>query len=316
MQVRILAGVLSVLCLTAASISPVYGQATATLTGTVLDATGASLPGATITARHTGTNVTTDTITTAQGTFSIPALPPGTYTVTAALDGFKTGVYQDVVLNAGVPAALAIRLEVGGIAETITVEGASALVQTVSSAVSSTISTRQIQNVPLPTRNVLDFVTRLPGVETAGGLRQSSFNGLPRAAINITLDGINVQDNTNRSSDGFFTIVQPRLDAIAEVTVSMAAGEVAGASQGAVQIRFTTRSGTNQFTGSLYHYYRHDALNENTWFNTRDGVDKPVLLQQQRGGRIGGPIRIPASSTAAAGPSSSPTSRTSTSRRS
>ena len=107
MQVRILAGVLSVLCLTTASISPAYGQATATLTGTVLDTTGAALPAATITAHHTGTNVATDTITTAQGTFSIPALPPGTYTVTVTLDGFKTGVYQDVVLNAGVPTALA-----------------------------------------------------------------------------------------------------------------------------------------------------------------------------------------------------------------
>ncbi|MCR4375134.1 MAG: Plug domain-containing protein, partial [Acidobacteria bacterium] len=172
----------------------------------------------------------------------------------------------------------------------------------VASSVSSTVNTKQIENLPLTSRNVMDFVTFLPGVQTAGGLRQSSINGLPRAAINITLDGVNVQDNTLRSSDGFFTIVQPRLDAIEEVTVSTAAGETAGGASGAVQIRFTTRSGSNALAGSLYHYYRNDTwkvfgktlnLNMNTWFNNRNGVAKPKRLQNQRGGRLGGPIVIP-----------------------
>jgi hypothetical protein len=270
-----------------------HGQALATLTGTVLDSSGATIPGATISARNVATNVTSETTSSMQGTFSIPALPPGVYTVTVTLEGFKTGVFNDVQLNAGLPTAINARLEVGGLAETVTVEGATALVQTVSSAVSSTINTAQIEKMPLPSRNVLDFVTRLPGVETSGGSRQSSISGLPRSAINITLDGINVQDNTLRTTDGFFTIVQPRLDAIEEVTVSMAAGEAVGGGQGAVQIRFTTRSGTNTYSGSLYHYFRHDRLNENTWFNIRNEVDKPSLLQHQRGGRFGGPVRIP-----------------------
>jgi hypothetical protein len=232
------------------------------------------------------------------------------------LEGFKTGVYNDVILNAGIPTAINARLEVGGLAETVTVEGATALVQTVSSAVSSTINTQQIERMPLPSRNVLDFVTRLPGVETSGGLRQSTISGLPRSAINITLDGINVQDNTLRTTDGFFTIVQPRLDAIEEVTVSMAAGEAVGGGQGAVQIRFTTRSGTNTYSGSLYHYYRNDALNENTWFNKRERRRQALAAPA--------PARRPlrrarsasrACSTAAARRSSSSTSRTSTSRR-
>jgi hypothetical protein len=270
-----------------------HGQALATLTGTVLDTSNATIPGATISARNVATDVTSETTSSMQGTFTIPALPPGTYTVTVTLEGFKTGVFNDVILNAGIPTAINARLEVGGLAETVTVEGATALVQTVSSAVSSTINTQQIEKMPLPSRNVLDFVTRLPGVETSGGMRGTTISGLPRSAINITLDGINVQDNTLRSSDAFFTIVQPRLDAIEEVTVSMAAGEAVGGGQGAVQIRFTTRSGTNTYSGSLYHYFRHDRLNENTWFNIREGVDKPVLLQHQRGGRFGGPVRIP-----------------------
>jgi outer membrane receptor protein involved in Fe transport len=272
-----------------------YGQGsvTSTLTGSVLDTSGATIPGATVVAKNNGTGVTTETTSSGQGTFSIPALLPGTYTVTVTLEGFKTAVYNDVVLNAGVPAALTARLEVGGITETVTVEGASALVQTVSSAVSSTVNVQQIESLPLTSRNVMDFVTFLPGVQTPGGLRQSSVNGLPRAAINVTLDGVNVQDNTLRNTDGFFTIVQPRLDAIEEVTVSTAAGESVGGGSGAVQIRFTTRSGTNSYSGSGYWYYRNDRLNENTWFNNRNGVDKAKLLQHQRGGRLGGPIRIP-----------------------
>jgi hypothetical protein len=276
-----------------ASIAWTQGSVTSSLSGTVLDSTGAIIPGATVVARNTGTGVTTETMSSTQGTYTIPALPPGTYTVTVKLEGFKTAVYNDVVLNAGVPSALAARLEIGGITETVTVSSASPIVQTVSSAVSSTINTQQIQNLPLTSRNVMDFVTFLPGVQTPGGLRQSSINGLPRAAINVTLDGVNVQDNTLRNTDGFFTIVQPRLDAIEEVTVSTAAGETVGGAAGAVQIRFTTRSGSNTFSGSGYHYYRNDSLNENTWFNKRNRVDKADLLQHQTGGRLGGPILIP-----------------------
>jgi len=295
-------GSLVTMCLLVTTLAFGQGSVTATLTGTVVDTSGGAIPGATVIVRNSGTGVTTETVTSSQGTFTVPALLPGTYSVTVSLTGFKTAVFNDVRLNAGVPANLAVRMEIGGLEETITVEGATALVQTVSSAVSSTINTEQIQSLPLTSRNVMDFVTFLPGVSTAGGNRQSSINGLPRGAINITLDGVNIQDNTLRSTDGFFTIVQPRLDAIEEMTVSTAAGEAAGGGSGAVQIRFTTRSGSNSFSGSLYHYYRNDTwevfgqtlnLNMNTWFNNRNGVRKPKLLQHQTGGRLGGPITIP-----------------------
>ncbi|MEX2663598.1 MAG: carboxypeptidase-like regulatory domain-containing protein, partial [Vicinamibacterales bacterium] len=281
-----------------------YGQGgvSSTLSGSVVDASGGAIPGVTVVIKNNGTGATNETVTNTQGAFTFPGLLPGAYTVTASLEGFKTAILNDVILNAGVTSNVTAKLEVGGITETVTVEGASALVQTVSSSVSSTINTKQIENLPLNSRNVMDFVASLPGVQTAGGIRQSSVNGLPRAAINVTLDGVNVQDNTLRTSDGFFTIVQPRLDAIEEMTVSMAAGESVGGGQGAVQIRFTTRSGTNSYTGSLYHYFRNDTwevfgktlnLNENTWFNKRDGVSKAKLLQHQRGGRFGGPISVP-----------------------
>src|SRR5207244_1882741 len=130
----------------------------------------------------------------------------------------------------------------------------------------------------------------MPGVTTANGNRQSIINGLPRGTINITLDGVNIQDNTNRSTDGFFAIVSPRLDAIEEVTVQTAAQGADAGGQGAVQVKFVTRSGSNTYTGSSYYYYRNDTLNANTWFNSRDGNTKPALLQKQGGARFGGPI--------------------------
>ena len=128
---------------------------------------------------------------------------------------------------------------------------ASEIVQTQSTTISSTINTNQITKLPLTTRSAMDFVNFLPGVSTPAGNRDATINGLPRGMINITLDGVNIQDNTLRSTDGFFAIVSPRLDAIEEVTVTTAT-QGADAGQGAVQIKFVTRSGTNNFNGSGY----------------------------------------------------------------
>ena len=269
------------------------GGVTTTLTGTVSDASGGAIPGATAVVKNAGTGAIHNGVTNVQGVFVIPAISPGTYSVTVSLSGFKTAVLNDIVINAGVPASVRATLEVGGVTETVVVESATPIVQTVDSGVSATINVKQIQSLPLTSRNVLDFVTFLPGVSTPGGNRDSTMNGLPQSAINITLDGINVQDNTLKTTDGFFTIVQPRLDAIEEVTVSSAAQGADGGGQGAVQIKFVTRSGTNIYSGSVYNYFRSDTLNENTWFNNRNGVAIAKLKQNQTGGRFGGPIQIP-----------------------
>ena len=269
------------------------GGITSSLSGTVIDSSGAHIPGATVTVKNNGTGATYEASTSNQGTFSIPALLPGTYTVTIALEGFKTVVLNEVVVNAAVPATVRGTLEIGQLAETVTVGAATEIVQTQTSAISTTVPIVQIANVPITSRNVLDVVPLLPGFNTPGGNRDTTALGLPQSAINITLDGVNIQDNTLKSTDGFFTIVQPRLDAIEEVTVTTAAQGAESAGQGAVQIRFVTRSGTNQLRGSIYEYYRNDKLNANTWFNKRNKIAIPELLQNQPGFRVGGPIVIP-----------------------
>src|SRR5688572_8200850 len=271
-----------------------FGQSsTQTLSGSVVDATGAVVPGADVAAKHAGTGVISNAVSNSEGLFSIPSLPIGTYTVTVTLQGFKTVVVNNVVITSGAGANVKATMEIGGVTEQVTVASSSEIVQTQSSAISQTINAKQITQLPITTRSAMDFVNMLPGVTTANGNRQAVINGLPRGTINITLDGVNVQDNTLRTSDGFFAIVSPRLDAIEEVTVSTASQDSGDSGQGAVQVKFVTRSGTNTFTGSGYYFGRRDWLNANTWFNNRDGVKKAKLRQNQGGFRAGGPIVLP-----------------------
>ncbi len=121
----------------------------------------------------------------------------GTYSVTVKLSGFKTFVSNNVVLTSGAGANVRATLEIGGVEEQVVVSSASEIIQTQSTTISSTINTNQILKLPLTTRSAMDFVTFLPGVQTPGGNRQSMINGLPQGMINITLDGVNIQDNTN-----------------------------------------------------------------------------------------------------------------------
>src|SRR5215510_11251991 len=195
---------------------------TSTLAGVVVDTSGGVIPGADVVAKHNATGVTVSAVTNAEGVFSFPALNTGTYTVTVSLQGFKTYISNDVVLTSGTGANLRVPLEVGVLEEQVTVSSASEIVQTQSATITTTINTNQIQKLPLTSRSAMDFVPFMPGVSTSNGNRNSIINGLPRGTINITLDGVNVQDNTLRSTDGFFAIVSPRLDAIEEVTVSTA----------------------------------------------------------------------------------------------
>ena len=153
---------------------------------------------------------------------------------------------DNVTVNAATPASVRAKLEVGGLEETVIVSSGTEIIQTQSAAVSTTIDTNQILKLPTGSRSALEFVTTLPGVNTPGGSRDSTINGLPQSAINITIDGISAQDNQLKTDDGFFARVSPRLDAMDEVTVSTAAQDAANTGQGAVQIRFTTRSGTQQ----------------------------------------------------------------------
>ena len=182
----------------------------------------------------------------------MPALDPGTYTVTVTLMGFKTAVLNDVRVNASTPATVKVALAVGGLEETVVVTGGAEIIQTTSAAVTSTIDANQILKIPTGSRSALEFVALLPGVQTPGGpggSRDSTVNGLPQSAINITIDGMSAQDNHLKTGDGFFARVSPRLDAIEEVTVNSAAQDAASTGQGAVQIQLRDALGQQPVHG-------------------------------------------------------------------
>lgn len=289
---RVIASLIMMMAATS-SLAYAQGATTNTISGVVVDSSGGVIPGADVVVKHNATATTNSAVTNSQGAFSFPGLNIGTYTVTVTLPGFKTFIVNDVVLTSGSPASIRAALEVGGLTEQVVVSSTSEIIQTQSSTISSTINTNQITKLPLASRSAMDFVTFMPGVSTPGGSRDSTISGLPQSSINITLDGVNIQDNTLKTGDGFFALVSPRLDAVEEVTITTAAQGADGAGQGAVQVKFVTRSGTNLFSGSGYEYFRSDKLNANTWFNERDGVAKAKLKQNQYGFRAGGPIMIP-----------------------
>jgi hypothetical protein len=306
-----------------AAMSPcAYPQGTtnSSLSGTVLDVSGGLIPGATVTIKNNATSEVFSAQTIENGTFIIPALVAGTYTATVTAPGFKQAVLNDVKLIAATPASIRVTLEVGASAETVIVQAGAEMVQSQTATVSTTLGVTQISQLPLQARNVIYYLQQLPGVSSAATAspRNSTINGMPSTAYNITIDGLNTQDNNLKDSDGFFSYIYPTMDAIQEVTISTAAAGAESAGQGAIQIKFVTRQGTDEYHGSLYEYHRNPRFNSNYWFNNRDqtavqdafphakcgqgGVPydpatchapRDRVLFNQFGGRVGGPISIP-----------------------
>lgn len=286
---HVAATALCVLMLASATAWAQTGGSTSTLTGTVVDSDGGVIPGATVEVKNNATGVVNSVVTNTSGVFSVPGLNPGTYTVTAALSGFKTSVVSDVRLIGGTTAAVKATLEIGALTETVEVRAGARLVQTQSSTVTSTLTTEQLVSLPLISRNGLNAISLLPGVTQTGTVRNSTINGLPQNTINIAIDGISVSNNL-QSGDGFYAQVFPRMDAVEEVTVTGATPGADSGALGSVQIGFVTRSGSNRFDTSLYHYYRSPKLNTNYYFNEYRGLKKNDVRVHQFGGRVGGPI--------------------------
>ena len=196
-------------------------------------------------------------------------------------------------VDASQVATLNTTLEPGGASEQVVVTGGAEVLQTESATVSTTIVGRQIGELPFSTRDALTLITTLPGVATPGVPRASTINGLPKGSVNLTLDGANIQDNFLRSSDGFFTSIQAKSDAVQEVTVSTAVPGAESGGEGAVQVRFITKSGSPEFHGGAFWQYRSKTFNSNYYFNNIDGLPRDAFILRQYGGNLGGPIFIP-----------------------
>ena len=267
----------------------IQGQTTGSIAGAVTDPNGAFVPGATIVIKGEG-GQEFRAITNEGGTYSIPAVQNGLYTVTVTVPGFKTSTVTNVKVDVGTPRTVDVRLELGDVGEIVEIAGGAEVLQTQTATVGSSVTGRQIIETPIASRDALDLVLLMPGANTVGAPRRTSINGLPKGSIAITIDGVDVQDNLLRSSDGYFTYVRPRVDAIEEVTVSTAAAGAETGGDGAVQIKFVTKRGTNEYNGSAFYQRRHESLNANYWYNNRDNLARSILRLQQYGASFGGPI--------------------------
>jgi hypothetical protein len=264
---------------------------TGTITGTVTDPTGAAVPAAEVTAINMNTGSTAKTITGEKGEYTLTSLLAAPYRVSAVKAGFKTQTASGIVVNAGVTSTANLKLEIGQATETVVVSAGAEMVQAASAEVSNTINSRQVVDLPFATRNAVELIVTQPGAQTPTNPRSSSINGLPKGAINITIDGQNTQDNTLKSSDGFFSYIMPSVDAIEEVTLTTSAGGVDSTSQGGAQIKFVTKSGTNSFHGGTFYQGRNTFFDANYYFNNQTGLPRDIIKLRQWGAHVGGPIK-------------------------
>jgi hypothetical protein len=201
---------------TAALIS---AQTTGAVNGAVVDQIGAVIPGATITVKGQSEQEY-KTTSSENGTYCIPAVPNGLYTVSISANGFKSARVADVKVDVGTPATVNASLEIGDVSQIVEVVGGAEVLQTQAATVGTKMTGRQIVETPIQSRDALDLVVNLPGTNTIGTVRTSTINGLPKSALSVSIDGIDANSSLLKASDGFFTFIRPRIDAIEEVTVS------------------------------------------------------------------------------------------------
>jgi hypothetical protein len=260
-----------------------FAQTTnATLGGTVSDASRALIPGVSVTATNTQTGIVSTSITNETGSYNFPSLQPGTYKVSAELPGFQTQTYNDVTLGVSQQVRLNFTLQVSGQSQTVEVNvAADTLIATTSSSVGSVLPEYKVRDLPLATRNILDLVG------TASGTQGSNFAGGRLTQLNTTRDGIPVSDGRYEIGAATSTYVSP--DLVDEVRVIVAPAD-AETGRGSGQIQMSTRSGTNEFRGSLFWVNRNSKLSANSWNNNFRGAGKDYYNGNQFGGRVGGPI--------------------------
>lgn len=273
-------------------------ETTATIQGTVTDESGAVLPGVTVTLTHDRTGQTFTRVTTADGLYTAPLLPVGTYEITFTLNGFQPRVVRGVRLSVNDRVTVNAQLVVGGVSEVVEVTGES-LVQT-SSALQTLVDSTQVQELPLNNRNFAQLATLAPGVsndfgdEVGIGLASTmnlSINGARRNGVNWLVDGVsNVDVGSNIT-----LLSTPTLESIEEFKVITSSYAAEWPRSGGGVVNVVTKSGSSRFSGSAYEFLRNDALNAN-WFFRKQSTDPetrdnpPLLRYNNFGYTLGGPM--------------------------
>lgn len=268
-----------------------FAQSTGRISGTVTDSTGAAIPGASIELFLAGGQSPLLTTTTgAEGGFVLAGVRPETYDLAISTKGFRKEIIRKVKVDTSADLSLkTVALEVASTSESIEVSAEASVIQTASAENSTTVTNAQLRLLPSANRSPLGLLQTQVGV-TSNAKTNTTINGLRPSFSNITLDGINIQDNFIRTNTLDFQPNLLLLDQVAEATLVTSNSNPA-LGNGAAQINLSTPSGTNQYHGSLIWLNRNNIVSANTWFNNRNGIKRPFLNQNQFGGSIGGPIK-------------------------
>jgi len=268
--------------------APALAQSTAaTVSGSVVDEQKAALPGATVNIRNLGSGQVRTATTDGRGTFQIVGLPPGRYEIAAELAGFGRQVQSDLVLNVAQEVTLALTLRVAGLQEAVTVTAETPLVETTRSALGTTITTNEIEELPIAGRNFATLAQLTPGVTSTAGSGISSAGQLTRNNT-FLVDGLSNDDDSVAGQRGGFSV-----DAIKEfIVVSNSSSAEYGQSSGTI-VSVVTRSGTNNMNGRAFYYHRDDSWDASTAASKLVTPTPPKSRLEQKivGGFFGGPIR-------------------------
>src|ERR1019366_2739418 len=269
--------------------SPLHAQGTASVTGSVLDPSGAAIPGATVSLLlRGGKKALLSTRTGSGGLFSMESVRPETYDRLIEAPGFQAYRLENISVNSARTTDLsAIKLGLASANTSVEVTSGAETVQTTSPEISSTVTMDQIRRLPVADRNPLDFVRTQAGVGSS--YYATVINGQRESFSTMTLDGVSIQDNYLRDNDLDFSPNQLFLDQVQEFTVTTSLS--GSAASGGSQVNFVTPSGTNQFHGNAYWQNRNSALAANDFFDNKEGNGLPRLSRNNMGGSLGGPIR-------------------------
>ncbi|MBI3894430.1 MAG: TonB-dependent receptor [Acidobacteria bacterium] len=272
---------------------------TATISGTVTDNTGAVIPGAVVTGTNVETGFTRTVESDPRGVYHLRQLPVGTYTVKVEMAGFQAAVRDGIKLTVGQEAGLNFSLNIGAVAEVITITGEAPIVETTTSSLSALVDDRQIRALPLNGRDFTQLLTLQVGaieadrkgggnIGTAPGKR-ISVNGARTTANTYLVDGTEISDHMNQAPAGV-TGQALGVEALREFVVLSSSYSAAYPSQGGAVINAVTRSGTNEIHGSVFEFLRNDILDANEWAANRNNKPKPPFKRNQFGFSLGGPI--------------------------
>ncbi len=276
-------------------------QSTGTVHGIVKDASGAIVPGASVVLINTATQQKAKTVTNGAGTYTFAFVPAGVYTITMDHAGFSRFVRDSIPVDIAAALVVDVNLQVGSPTETITVTGAPEQLQSATSDLGHVVDNTMMNAMPLSSRNFTQILALSPGVTAnvidAGALGRNSVNisangGRPWDN-NVVMNGMNAD---NPISQGFDDapdktgVPVPSPDAIEEFKIQTGLYDAEFGKEGGGTVNIVTKSGTNQFHGSAFEFFRNTALDANSFFQNASGAPKPIFRQNQYGGTIGGPI--------------------------